>query len=230
MTSRADASSTAIDSGCAPARGKPRFRGVSHQYAFFLAALAGIGLIAAAETAEAKIAVATYAVSVAAMFAASALYHRITWPPAQRRRLRRLDHAMIYVLIGGTYTPFCVLALPRGAGVAVLAVVWSGALAGIVLALAWANRPKWIDVLLAVTLGWVGIVILPQLLDAVGLTVVGLLLAGGLSYTAGSLVYARRRPDPIPAVFGYHELFHALVILAAAFQYAAIAIFVLPSA
>ncbi len=197
---------------------------MSHQYAFFLAALAGSALVVRAETGEAKIAVATYALSVAAMFAASALYHRITWSPAQRRRLRSLDHAMIYVLIGGTYTPFCVLALPRGAGVAVLAVVWSGAVAGIVLAVAWENRSKWIDVLLAVTLGWVGIVILPQLLDAVGLTVLGLLLAGGISYTAGSLVYARRRPDPIPGAFGYHELFHALVIVAAAFQYAAVAI------
>ena len=206
---------------------KPRLRGVSHQYAFFLTVVAGTVLLSATDTGEAKIVVATYAVSVMAMFASSALYHRIAWPPAQRRRFRRLDHAMIYVLIAGTYTPFGVLALPRGVGVPVLAVVWSGAAGGTLLALAWSKRPKWVEALLAVTLGWVGIVVLPELLDAVGPTVVGLLLAGGVFYTAGALVYALRRPDPIPPVFGYHELFHALVIAGAVCQYAAVASFVL---
>jgi hemolysin III len=206
---------------------KPRLRGVLHQYAFGIAVLAGAILVAAAETASARVSVAVYAVSLAAMFGSSALYHRITWPPAHRRRLRRLDHATIYLLIAGTYTPFGTLALSGNSRIAVLAVVWAGALAGIILTFTWSNGPKWVDAIVAVALGWIGILVLPQLVEAVGVTAVGLVFAGGVLYTAGSLVYARRRPDPVPAVFGYHELFHALVIVAAACQYAAIASFVL---
>ncbi len=208
-------------------RVKPRLRGASHQYAFFVAVVAGTVLVARAETAGARVAVAVYALSVVAMFGASALYHRISWPPAQRRTLRRLDHAMIYFLIAGTYTPFAALALSGGVRIAVLALVWVGALSGVVLSFAWSNRPRWVAVALAVPLGWIGVVVLPQLLRTVGAAAVGLVLAGGIFYTAGSLVYARRTPDPIPAVFGYHELFHALVVAAAACQYAAIASFVL---
>ena len=208
-------------------RVKPRLRGASHQYAFVLAVVAGSALVAGAETTRARVAVAVYALSVAAMFGSSALYHRIDWPPAHRRTLRRLDHSMIYLLIAGTYTPFATLALSGAARVAVIALVWVGALAGIVLAFAWSNRPNWVEVVLAVALGWIGVVVLPQLIEAVGGTAVGLVLAGGVFYTVGSLVYARGRPDPIPAVFGYHELFHALVVVAAACQYAAIASFVL---
>ena len=209
---------------------KPRLRGVFHQYAFFVAAVAGVALVAAADTLRARAAVATYALSLTAMFGVSALYHRLTWSAAQQRRLRRLDHAMIYVLIAGTYTPFGVLALSGRAQVAVLAVVWSGAAAGIVVAFACSERPTWADALGAVALGRVRVVALPELLDAVGWTGVALLVAGGVFYTAGSLVYARRRPDPAPAVFGYHELFHAFVVVAAACHYAAIAFFLLPSA
>lgn len=206
---------------------KPRLRGVLHQYAFVFAVIAATVLVAGAETTGARIAVAVYALSVVAMFGTSALYHRITWLPAHRRRLRRLDHAAIYLLIAGTYTPFAALALSGRSRIAVLAVVWAGALAGIVLAFAWSNRPKWVEAVLAVALGWIGVAVLPQLVDTVGLTAVGLVLAGGLLYTAGSLVYARGRPDPVPAVFGYHELFHAFVVAAAACHYAAIASLVL---
>jgi hemolysin III len=209
---------------------KPRLRGVLHQYAFALAVIAGAILVAAAETTRARISVAVYAVSLAAMFGSSALYHRIAWPPEQERQLRLLDHAAIYVLIAGTYTPFAVLALSGSSRIAVLAVVWVGALAGIVLAFAWSHRPDWVEAVFAVALGWTGIAVLPQLVEAVGATAVGLAFAGGVFYTAGSLVYARRRPDPVPAVFGYHELFHALVVVAAACQYAAIASFVLREA
>jgi hemolysin III len=206
---------------------RPRLRGVSHQYAFVLAVIAGAILVAAAETPGARISVAVYAVTLAAMFGSSALYHRITWPPAQRRQLRLLDHSMIYAVIAGTYTPFGTLALSGNSRIAVLAVVWTGALAGIVLAFAWSHRPDWVEAVLAVALGWIGLAVLPQLVEAVGVTAVGLAFAGGIFYTAGSLVYARGRPDPVPAVFGYHELFHALVIVAAACQYAAIASIVL---
>ncbi len=206
---------------------KPRLRGASHQYAFVLAVVAGGLLVAGAETTRERVAVAVYALSVAAMFGVSALYHRMTWPPARRRQLRRLDHAAIYLVIAGTYTPFGALALSGGSRIAVLALVWTGAVAGIVLAVVWSNRPKWVEVGLAVALGWIGIAVLPELVESVGPSAVGLVLAGGMLYTAGSLVYARRAPDPVPAVFGYHELFHALVVAAAACQYAAIASFVL---
>ncbi|MDQ3866531.1 MAG: hemolysin III family protein [Actinomycetota bacterium] len=208
-------------------RVKPRLRGASHQYAFVLAVVAGTVLVVAAGPIRARIAVAVYALSVVAMFGSSALYHRISWPPAQRRKLRCLDHAMIYFLIAGTYTPFAGLALSGGARIAILALVWVGALVGIALALAWSNRPRWVEVVLAVALGWLGVVVLPQLLKTAGPTAVTLVFAGGVFYTAGALVYARRTPDPIPAVFGYHELFHALVVVAAACQYAAVVSFVL---
>ena len=209
---------------------KPRLRGVSHQYALVVAVVAASLLVARTETSAERIAVAVYGASAVAMFGVSALYHRIAWPPARRRQLRRLDHAAIYLLIAGTYTPFATLALSGASRIAVLVLVWTGALAGIVLAFAWSNRPKWFEAVLAVALGWIGIVVLPELLDAVGTTAVALVLVGGLLYTVGSLVYARRKPDPVPAVFGYHELFHALVIAAAACQYAAIASFVLREA
>jgi hemolysin III len=184
----------------------------------------------AAETARARISVAVYAISLAVVFGTSALYHRITWPPARRRRLRRLDHAAIYVLIAGTYSPFGMLALSGSSRIAVLAVVWAGALAAIVLVFVWPNRPNWVEAIVAVALGWIGILVLPQLVEAVGVTAVGLVFVGGVFYTVGALVYTRRRPDPVPAVFGYHELFHALVIVAAACQYAAIASLVLAGA
>jgi hemolysin III len=160
------------------------------------------------------------------MFSASAVYH-LCLTSTRQRLYQRLDHAMIYVLIAATYTPFVTLALSGSSRIAMLTVVWTGALAGIVLAFAWSHRPDWVEAVLAVALGWIGLAVLPQLVEAVRVTAVGLAFAGGIFYTAGSLVYARGRPDPVPAVFGYHELFHALVIVAAACQYAAIASIVL---
>jgi hemolysin III len=209
---------------------RPRLRGVLHQYAFPVAVIAGAVLVAGVETTVARVSVSVYALSAVAMFGVSALYHRVAWPPARHRQLRRLDHATIYLLIAGTYTPFAMLALSGATRIAVLVLVWTGALAAMAVSLAWPTRPEWFSPVAAVALGWIGIAVLPQLLDAVGPAAVTLAVAGGLLYTAGSLVYARRRPDPVPAVFGYHELFHALVVAAAACQYAAIASFALPAA
>ena len=205
---------------------KPRLRGVLHLYAFGVAVVLGVLLVLSADGARGRFAAAVFGLSVAAMFGASALYHVPTWRPRPRRWLRRLDHAMIYALIAGTYTPCGLLVLSGAWQVVVLAIVWSGAAAAMVLKFAWVDSPKWLAAAIGVGLGWVGVVALPQLtrIGAVGLA---LLLAGGVLYTAGSLVYARRRPDPAPAVFGYHEVFHALVIGAAACQYAAIAFYVL---
>jgi hemolysin III len=205
---------------------KPRLRGVSHQYAFFLSLVAGAVLVALASGGREVAASAVFAGTLAAMFGTSALYHRLTWPPQVRRWMRRLDHAAIYLLIAGTYTPFGLLVLSGTWRVAILAVVWSGCLVAIVIKLAWVDAPRWVAAVLAVGFGWVGMLALPKLLAA-GVEAVVLVVIGGIFYTAGALVYALARPNPVPTVFGYHELFHALVIAAAACHYAAVASFVL---
>ena len=206
---------------------RPRLRGVFHQYAFFVAVVLGILLVVGASGPRERVGAAVFAVALATMFGVSALYHRITWRPGPRRWMRRLDHAAIYLLIAGTYTPFALLALPTTWRWTILPVVWGGALAAIFVKLAWVDAPKWVAAAFGIALGWIGILLLPHLWDHAGPTGVLLLAMGGLLYTGGAIVYARGRPDPIPAVFGYHELFHALVIAAAACQYAAVAIFVL---
>lgn len=206
---------------------KPRLRGVLHQWAFVVFVGLAALLIALATEATERLAAATFAGALVAMFGTSAIYHRVNWRSvAARMWWRRLDHAMIYVLIGGTYTPFALLALEGAWSWSILSVVWAGALAAIVVVLAWAEAPKWLSATLGILLGWIGIVMLPQLVDAVGLLGTLLLGVGGVLYTLGAVVYARGRPDPVPAVFGYHEVFHACVIAAAACQYAVVAMLV----
>jgi hemolysin III len=160
------------------------------------------------------------------MLALSALYHRITWSPHARLRMRRADHAGIYVLIAGTYTPVGLLALHGTLQLVVLGIVWSGAAAAILLKLFWVHAPKWLSAVIAIGLGWIGVAAIPQLVRVDGIAPVVLIAAGGLAYTCGGIVYARRKPDPFPAVFGYHELFHALTLVGLALQYVAIAFFV----
>jgi hemolysin III len=205
---------------------RPRLRGVSHQLAFFVSLVLGVGLVAGASGAGERVSAAIFGAAMATMFGVSALYHRVTWRPRARRWMRRLDHAAIYLLIAGTYTPFGLLALSGAWRWTVLPIVWGGALLAIVFKLVWVESPKWASALIAVSLGWIGIVALPQLWDHAGAAGIVLLGVGGALYTAGAVVYARRRPDPAPAVFGYHELFHALVIAAAACQYTAVALVV----
>jgi hemolysin III len=207
---------------------KPRLRGLSHEIAFFLALPLGVALALEADTSTGRAAAIVFAASVAAMFGASSLYHRVDWPEKRRLWMRRLDHAGIYGLIAGTYTPFGLLVLRGNWRVVVLAIVWSGTAAAVLLKFVWVDAPKWLSAVTGIGLGWVGVVVFPQLLDRIGLGGSLLVLAGGLGYTAGALVYAFRRPDPVPAVFGYHELFHAFVIVAVGCQYAAVAFFVLP--
>ena len=211
----------------ANARRRPRVRGVLHQYAFFASLVVGVLLVVGAEDGIPRLSAFVFAASVAAMLGVSALYHRVVWPPAPRRWIRRLDHAAIFLLIAGTYTPFGLVALDGSWRVTVLAIAWTGALAAIVLKVAWIDAPRWVAALVAVCLGWVGVVALPEVHDSVGLTPLMLLGVGGLLYSAGAIIYALRRPDPAPSIFGYHELFHALVVAAAACQYVAVALFVL---
>lgn len=213
-----------------PAALKPRLRGVSHQWAFLSSLPLGLGLVVAAGDARARIAVTVYALSVAGLFGTSALYHRVHWRSLTAHlRMRRLDHSMIFVLIAGTYTPFALLALHGPLALAILVVVWVGALAGIGFNLAWVGSPKWLHTIPYVVLGWVAVAASPQLAAAIGIGGLMLLGLGGVLYTLGAIVYAARRPDPFPSVFGYHEVFHALVIVAAALQYAVVAFWITPN-
>lgn len=210
-------------------RVKPKLRGVFHEAAFYVAVGLGIPLVVTADEGRARLSAIVFASCVALCFGASALYHRPTWRPRARSWLARLDHAGIYLLIAGTYTPFGLLVLSKGWAIPVLAIVWSGSLLAILLKLFRPSLPKRVSAAIGVALGWVGVSAFSQLLK---LPLAGLLLilGGGLAYTLGAITYARRRPDPFPAVLGYHELFHALTLVAAGCQYAAIAFYVLPRA
>jgi hemolysin III len=206
---------------------QPLLRGVLHHVAFWVALVAGSILVAEVDGAERRLAAVVFASSVAVCFGASALYHRVRWRPSVRVWMRRADHAGIYLLIAGTYTPVSLVALRGQWRPAVLGIVWAGAAVAIVVKFVWISAPRWLAASLGLALGWIAVVALPELvrnLDAAG---VSLLAVGGLAYTAGAIVYARGRPDPVPAVFGYHELFHALTIVGVTCQYAAIAFFVL---
>jgi hemolysin III len=211
-----------------PALVKPRLRGVSHQYAFFLSLGCGVGLILAASGGRARVAAAIYAAAVSALLGTSALYHRVSWRPAARRWMRRLDHSMIFVLIAGTYTPVALLALHGSLARTILIVMWAGALGGAVFKLVWIDAPKWVFAAVYLALGWVSVAILGELPAAIGWLGVAGLATGGLLYTAGAMVYASERPNPLPKVFGYHEVFHALVLAAVGLHYAVIAFAVVP--
>jgi hemolysin III len=208
-------------------RVKPKLRGVFHEGGCYAAIGLGVALVLTAEPGRARVSGTISASCMAACFGFSALYHRPTWQPRARSWLARLDHAGIYLLIAGTYTPFGLLVLSHTWSVVVLSIVWSGAALAILLKLFWPSTSKKLSAAIALGLGWVAVVAFTQLLKLppVGL---GLLLAGGIAYSVGAVVYARRRPDPLPQILGYHEIFHLLTLVAAACQYAAIAFYVLP--
>jgi len=205
-----------------PAR--PRFRGRLHQGAFMASIPAGIALVSAAHSLLARLAVLVYATSLAAMFGTSAALHRLHWSPRAWLRMDRLDRVMIYVLIAGSYTPVILLALRPGWRVAFLALVWTVAAVGIALVLV-RTRARGVGVLrmvLYLGLGWMSVVILPELAGSLGLGKLALGSVGGILYTVGAVVLIRRRPDPNPQVFGYHEVWHAFTIAAGACHYALI--------
>ena len=212
------------------AKVKPRLRGVSHEYAFFVSLVLGAILIVLAKDADARASVAIYAASLSALFGVSALYHRVNWKrPSARRWMRRLDHTMIFFLIAGTLTPFAVIVMEPPLATALLIAVWGGALAGTIVELVWTDSPKWVHATVYVAVGLIGAVGFPAIIAETGF-VAGLLIAGGGAlYLTGAVVYAMGRPNPSPAVFGYHEIFHVLVIAAAAAHFAAIAFFALPA-
>ena len=200
---------------------KPRLRGVSHQFAFFAALLAGAALIALAPE-RARLAAAIYAGSLATLLGTSALYHRPTWKPGPRRWMRRADHAAIFVLIAGTYTPFTLLLPPRDALV-MRVLAWGGAALGILQSLFWVQAPRPLVAALYIGFGSAILVFWPALHGALGAAGLSVLLLGGLFYSTGAVIYAVRRPNPAPAVFGYHEIFHALVVAAAICHFTVVA-------
>jgi hemolysin III len=205
---------------------RPRLRGVFHEWAFFASIGAAGLLLVLAGTAREAVASAVYVAALAAMFGASALYHRITWSPPVRAWMRRLDHSTIFLFIAGTYTPFALLAVEGTLGWVVLVVVWAGAVAGMLLSLAWIGAPKWLAVVVYLALGWVGVVASPQLVSGAGVAAATLVAVGGVLYTVGAVAYATKRPNRWPHTFGYHELFHVLVVAAAAVQFVAVALVV----
>jgi hemolysin III len=208
---------------------KPRLRGVFHEIGFYVAAAVGAVMVVTAEPGRARTAGAIFAACVAVCFGASAVYHRPTWRPRARAWFARLDHAGVYLLIAGSYAPFGLIVMSKGWAIPVLAVVWGGALVAIVFKLFWVRAPKWLSAAFGLILGWVGVAAFPQLLR-LPIAAILLVTATGILYTAGAVIYARRRPDPYPHVFGYHELFHVLTVAAAACEYVVVAFYVLPRA
>jgi hemolysin III len=209
---------------------KPRLRGVLHEVAFFVSLVSGTALVVAAPTAGSAAVVGIYAVSISLLFGVSALFHRHTWGPVGRRRMRRADHSTIFIAIAGSYTAVAGIALTGWSRTALLCIVWGGALVGITLRQVWLDAPKWVIALPYVVVGWAAVAVLPQLFRALGGAGFTLLLAGGLAYSAGAVVYALKKPNPVPGVFGYHEVFHACTIVGAVLHYVVIAWFVLPLA
>jgi hemolysin III len=207
---------------------KPRLRGVLHEYAFFVSLACGIALILAASDGRARVAAAIYTIALSGLLGTSALYHRVTWRPKARRWMRRLDHSMIFVLIAGTYTPVALLALKGSLATAILLVLWFGALGGVIFKLLWIDAPKWLFAAVYVALGLVTAAVMGELPAKIGWLGVAGLAGGGLLYVIGAVVYASGRPNPWPKVFGYHEVFHTLVIAAAAMHFAVIAFAVMP--
>ena len=207
---------------------KPLLRGVSHQWAFFVSIATGVALVITAPSGRATVGAAVYAVAISAMLGASALYHRVSWPPAIEARMRQLDHSTIFVAIAGTYTPISLLVLHGAIEAIVLIAVWAGAIAGIMVEWLPFKPPRGYVTAVYVTLGWVAVIAIPQLWSSLGTAALLGIVAGGLLYTVGAFVHAFRRPDPWPRVFGYHEIWHCFVIAAAVAHYCVIAFAVLP--
>lgn len=193
---------------------KPKLRGWLHAVTFPLSVAFGIVMVTLAPGGRARTAVAVFGVSAALLFGVSALYHRRHWSPRMTAVLKRLDHANIFLIIAGSYTPFAVLLLPTGPARTLLWIVWSGAIAGVAFRIFWVGAPRWLYVPVYVALGWVAVAYLPELLHGGGYTVFTLLILGGIFYTLGGLVYGIRRPNPSPRWFGFHEVFHALTVVA----------------
>jgi hemolysin III len=212
----------------ADAEETPLLRGVFHLWAFVASVAAGVVLVVLADGALETVSSWVYAAALAAMFGASALYHRFPWRSAAKRLwARRLDHSTIIVFIAGTYTPFTLLGFGGATRWVILGLAWAGAVLGLALELAWIDSPRWLSTLAYLLVGWVGVLTIPQLFSGVGVAVAVLLIVGGGLYSLGALIYATKWPNPFPRVLGFHEVFHLLVVAAAATQFVAVSLVVM---
>jgi hemolysin III len=209
---------------------KPKLRGWLHAVTSPLALASAVVLIVLAPSWQATVAALAFGGSAVAVFTTSAVYHRGAWSPRVERWLKRADHANIFILIAGTYTPFAVLAMDGAARVAVLTAVWAVAALGVAFRLLWVDAPRWLYLVFYLGLGWSAAAIVPQLLHGAGVAAFVLLAVGGALYTTGGVVYGVRRPNPSPQWFGFHEVFHALTVAAFVCQYVAASLVVYRSA
>ena len=202
---------------------RPVWRGKMHSWAFFASIPAGIALIVIASGAAATVGAAVYSTSLLLLFGTSAAYHRLAHSERARSIMQRLDHSMIYLLIAGTYVPLCLVAMPRAWGITMLAIVGSLAAIGVVLKLAFFHGARYVSYSLYIVMGWVALIAVPVLIDSLTSLQFGLIVAGGIAYTVGFPVLVTRRPNPWPATFGYHEVWHLLTVVAAGLHFAAVA-------
>jgi hemolysin III len=208
---------------------KPLLRGWFHLCAAFAAVVGLVALMLLADSAGAYVGGSIFAASLIALYGTSATYHTITWGRRMHGLLKRLDHSMIFVLIAGTYTPICLVAAGAAWGITILVTVWSVAAAGILMKVCWPGAPRWLSVLLYASAGWLGVIAGIPLTDWLAWAPIALLFLGGVLYTIGGIIYAARRPDPWPRVFGYHEVFHVLVIAGSALHYTLVAAYLMPA-
>ena len=202
--------------------GKPKLRGYFHQEAFFIALGACTLLVAKSSNSFSLISSLVYSIGLLTLLGVSSVYHRFNWPPTRRALLKRLDHSAIFILIAGTFTPICLLALSEASGQKLLIVIWSAAILGVVQSIFWVKAPKIVTSLFYVIMGWLAFPYLGELRNTLGITLVALMLSGGIVYTVGALFYAFKKPNLIPGVLGYHELFHLFTVIGAAFHFAMI--------
>ncbi len=207
---------------------RPRLRGVLHLAFLPAFVAAAVVLVVLARSPHGRMAMALYGVGLAACLGTSALYHRGHWSAAARELLGRIDHSMIFLLVAGTYTPVCLLVLGGTVAHLVLGIVWIGGALGAAMAILWRHPPAWAEVAPYILVGWSAVIAIPQLAAGLGWGGLSLLMAGGILYTAGAIIYGLERPDPFPSVFGYHEIFHALVVLAAAAHCVTVYVWILP--
>ena len=206
---------------------KPKLRGWLHTGMFPLAMIAGLLLVVITPTLSGRVGAAVFTMTAGLLFGVSAVYHRGKWSPAYEGFLKRFDHANIFLIIAGTYTPFALTLLPRDEGTQLLIIVWGGAIGGVLFRVFWVSAPRWLYVPIYVALGWVAIFYLGPLYRAGGPLIISLIALGGVLYTAGAVVYGFKRPDPSPRWFGFHEIFHALTLLAFSAHYTAVLLAVL---
>jgi hemolysin III len=204
-------------------------RGTLHLAMAILAPFGLVLLLFIADSPRAYVGASIFAATLIALYTTSASYHIVPWPSSLRGVMKRLDHSMIFALIAGTYTPFCLIVLGNGWGITMLSLVWTFAGLGMLRAVFWPNAPRWLNVGLYLAVGWLALIPAVEVVTRMHIGAIATLLAGGACYTLGAIVYAMKRPNPFPRVFGFHEVFHALVIAGSLIHFALIAVYVLPS-